>query len=180
MSLQVPSDDRERMERVIEFVAEHLNVAPLKQYIGTPQELRLPPPAFRYQLMDGRRARRISASCCRKATSRARYRPPPSATKGIARCVLIGQRAEILQVAEAQGVTLPESVEIIDPNEVRGRYVPPMVELRKSKGLNAPMAEQQLEDNVVMGTMMLALDEVDGLVSGAVHTTANTIRPPCS
>jgi phosphate acetyltransferase len=38
-------------------------------------------------------------------------------------------------------------------------------------------AEQQLEDNVVLGTMMLALDDVDGLVSGAGHTTANTIRP---
>ena len=39
------------------------------------------------------------------------------------------------------------------------------------------MAEAQLEDNVVLGTMMLAADEVDGLVSGAVHTTANTARP---
>ncbi len=52
-----------------------------------------------------------------------------------------------------------------------------MVELRKGKGLNAPMAEAQLEDTVVLGTMMLALDEVDGLVSGAIHSTANTIRP---
>ncbi|WP_068458704.1 phosphate acetyltransferase, partial [Oleiphilus sp. HI0080] len=34
-----------------------------------------------------------------------------------------------------------------------------------------------LEDNVVLATMMVALDEVDGLVSGAVHTTANTVRP---
>ena len=39
------------------------------------------------------------------------------------------------------------------------------------------MAEQQLEDSVVLATMMLALDEVDGLVSGAIHTTASTIRP---
>ena len=40
------------------------------------------------------------------------------------------------------------------------------------------MAQEQLEDNVVLGTMMLERDEVDGPVSGAVHTTANTIRPP--
>jgi len=39
------------------------------------------------------------------------------------------------------------------------------------------MAEQQLEDPVVIGTVMLALDEVDGLVSGVIHSTANTIRP---
>ena len=40
------------------------------------------------------------------------------------------------------------------------------------------VAREQLEDNVVLGTLMLEQDEVDGLVSGAVHTTANTIRPP--
>ena len=40
------------------------------------------------------------------------------------------------------------------------------------------VAREQLEDNVVLGTMMLERGEVDGLVSGAVHTTANTIRPP--
>ena len=39
-------------------------------------------------------------------------------------------------------------------------------------------ARVQLEDTVVLGTMMLEANEVDGLVSGAVHTTANTIRPP--
>ncbi len=40
------------------------------------------------------------------------------------------------------------------------------------------VAREQLEDNVVLGTLMLEQDEVDGTVSGAVHTTANTIRPP--
>ena len=41
----------------------------------------------------------------------------------------------------------------------------------------ASQALVALEDTVVLGTMMLAVDEVDGLVSGAVHTTANTVRP---
>ncbi|MFI8143212.1 phosphate acyltransferase, partial [Acinetobacter baumannii] len=50
------------------------------------------------------------------------------------------------------------------------------VELRKGK-LNDLQAKEQLQDTVVLGTMMLALDHVDGLVSGAVHTTANTVRP---
>jgi phosphate acetyltransferase len=43
--------------------------------------------------------------------------------------------------------------------------------------LTPEVAEEELQDNVVLGTMMLKLGEVDGLVSGAVHTTANTIRP---
>ncbi|MBW6264363.1 phosphate acetyltransferase, partial [Pseudomonas aeruginosa] len=90
---------------------------------------------------------------------------------------LLAKPDEVQAVAQAQGIVLPEGLEIIDPDLVRQRYVEPMVELRKGKGLNAPMAEQQLEDSVVLATMMLALDEVDGLVSGAIHTTASTIRP---
>ncbi len=97
--------------------------------------------------------------------------------KGIARCVLLGEPARIRHVAEVQGIVLPPDVEIIDPASVRTRYVEPMTALRRAKGLTAAQAEEQLEDNVVLGTMMLAVNDVDGLVSGAVHTTANTIRP---
>lgn len=61
---------------------------------------------------------------------------------------------------------------------VRESYVGRLVELRKNKGMTETVAREQLEDNVVLGTLMLEQDEVDGLVSGAVHTTANTIRPP--
>jgi phosphate acetyltransferase len=141
-----------------------------------PREHRMPP-AFRYQLME--KARRAGKRIVLPEGNEPRTVKAAAICqeKGIAHCVLIGNRAEIEQIAEAQGVTLPASIEILDPNEVRGNYIQPMVELRKGKGLNAPMAEQQLEDNVVLGTMMLALGEVDGLVSGAVHTTANTIRP---
>jgi len=97
--------------------------------------------------------------------------------RGIARCVLLAKPEAVAAVAKAQGIELPAGLEILDPDQVRERYVAPMVELRKGKGLNAPMAAAQLEDPVVLGTMMLALGEVDGLVSGAIHTTANTIRP---
>jgi len=84
----------------------------------------------------------------------------------------------VRRVAEQQGVVVTERVEIIDPLEVGERDVPRLVELRKNKGMTEVVAREQLEDNVVLGTMMLERGEVDGLVSGAVHTTANTIRPP--
>lgn len=161
----------------IDAAAANLDGAALKACVEASGEPRMPPPVFRYQLMEKARkaAKRIvlpegdeprtikAAAICQE--------------KGIARCVLLGDRAEIERVAAAQGVTLPEGLEIIDPADVRGRYVDPMVEMRKSKGLTPEDAEKQLEDTVVLGTVMLALDEVDGLVSGAVHTTANTIRP---
>ncbi|WP_373699437.1 phosphate acetyltransferase [Neisseria dentiae] len=97
--------------------------------------------------------------------------------KGIARCVLLAPRTEVEAVAKERHITLPDSLEIIDPATLIEQYVEPMCELRKSKGLTPEQAREQLQDTVVLGTMMMALNHVDGLVSGAVHTTANTIRP---
>ncbi len=97
--------------------------------------------------------------------------------KKIAGCVLLGEPAKIQAVAKAEGVSLPADITIINPNDIREKYVAPMVELRKSKGLTPEEANEQLKDTVVLGTMMLAQNDVDGLVSGAVHTTASTVRP---
>jgi len=97
--------------------------------------------------------------------------------KGLARCVLLAKREEVEAVAKEKGIALPASLEIIDPATLVEQYVEPMCELRKSKGLTPEDARKQLQDTVVLGTMMMAQNDVDGLVSGAVHTTANTIRP---
>ncbi|WP_263144047.1 phosphate acetyltransferase [Pseudomonas sp. RIT-PI-AD] len=177
MNKEIPVDDRERAEKVTDFVAGHLDHDWLRARCGTPRELRLSPPAFRYQLVkraqlankrivlpEGSEPRTVQAAAICQA-------------RGIARCVLLAKPEDVMAVAQAQGIELPPGLEILDPDLIRGRYIEPMVALRKGKGLNAPMAEQQLEDSVVLGTMMLALDEVDGLVSGAIHTTASTIRP---
>ena len=98
--------------------------------------------------------------------------------EGVLKVVMVGNEAECKAAAAAGNFDI-SAAEIIDPENYAGfdEMVNTMVELRKGKGLNAPMAAAQLEDSVVLGTMMLALDEVDGLVSGAIHTTANTIRP---
>ena len=76
------------------------------------------------------------------------------------------------------GIKIPENLKVIDPSlEFRKKYVQPMVELRKNKGMTAPLALAQLEDISVLATMMLSQGEVDGLVSGASHSTSNTVRP---
>ena len=92
--------------------------------------------------------------------------------------VLIGKKDEIFAVAKEQGVALPADIEIIEPSaELAEKYVPTLVELRKSKGMTEDQARAALADNVMLGTMMLKLGEVDGLVSGAIHSTADTLRP---
>ena len=135
------------------------------------------PPAFRYQLVQRAKAANKRIVLPEGSEPRTVQAAAICQARGIARCVLLAKPEEVKAVARAQGIELPEGLEILDPDLIRERYVAPMVELRKGKGLNAPMAAAQLEDTVVLGTMMLALDEVDGLVSGAINTTANTIRP---
>lgn len=51
------------------------------------------------------------------------------------------------------------------------------MELRKHKGITEKNAREALQENIVVGTLMLAKGVVDGLVAGAIHTTAHTIRP---
>ena len=177
LNKEIPVDDRERAEIITDFVASHLDADWLNQRCGTPREMRLSPAVFRYQLIQRAQQANKRIVLPEGAEPMTVQAAAICQARGIARCVLLARPEDVQAVARAQGISLPEGLEILDPDLIRERYVEPMVSLRKSKSLNAPMAEQQLEDPVVIGTMMLALDEVDGLVSGLVHSTANTIRP---
>lgn len=177
LDTQVPNDDPERVQLIMSSVTEHLQVDALLKFIGTPHTSRLSPAAFRYQIVAKARADKRKIVLPEGDEPRTIQAAIMCQTRGIADCILLGNPEAIRQVAEAQEVQLPEDLTIVDPDQARHQYIAPMVELRKHKQLTEPMAEAQLEDNVVLGTMMLATNEVDGLVSGAVHTTANTIRP---
>ncbi|EGU20277.1 phosphate acetyltransferase [Vibrio mimicus SX-4] len=178
-SLEVPADDKERIEFISEHVASHIDgpwVDSLTE--GAQASRRLSPPAFRYQLTELARSANKRIVLPEGDEPRTVKAAAICAERGIAQCVLLGNPEEIKRVAAQQGVELGSGIEIIDPKVAQEQYVARLVELRKSKGMTEVVAREQLEDTVVLGTMMLERNEVDGLVSGAVHTTANTIRPP--
>ena len=173
----VPVDDEYRVRKVMEAVSTRLDQAWIDSISQSSSRNRLSPAAFRRQL----------STLARKAGKRvvlpegSEPRTVDAAihcqNEGIANCVLLAPREEVEATAASLGLALPEGIEIIDPSNPAQRYVDALVERRKHKGMNEAMARDSLADTVVLGTMMLHLDEVDGLVSGAVHTTANTIRP---
>ena len=177
MNSEVRIDDIDRMEQVVSVVSEHIDIEWLKNRCATERATRLSPPAFRYRLSEAAREANKTIVLPEGNEPRTICAAAICHARGLAHCILIGKEKEIQAVAQLQGVSLPEDIRIIDPDAVRDDYVAPMVELRKNKGLTPQMALAMLEDNVVLATMMVALDEVDGLVSGAVHTTANTVRP---
>jgi phosphate acetyltransferase len=177
MNLQIPPDDSVRVERVMTAVADRIDAPWLKSFAGSTRKPRLSPPAFRHRLVEEARAANKRIVLPEGAEPRTVAAAAIVQERGMARCVLLGNPDEIREVARKGGVNLPSSVEIIDPASAAPRYVEPLVERRKAKGMTAEKAKQELCDTIMIGTMMMALDEVDGLVSGAVHTTAHTIRP---
>lgn len=178
-NLEIPADDSERIEQAQDYVAGYIDSQWIDSLTAASIRSRhLSPPAFRYQLTEMARKAHKRIVLPEGDEPRTIKAAAICSERGIAQCVLLGDPAEVKRVAASQGVVLGAGIEIIDPVAVREQYVPRLVELRKSKGMTDISAREQLEDNVVLGTLMLEQGQVDGLVSGAVHTTANTIRPP--
>jgi phosphate acetyltransferase len=171
-------NDEARIRDIKEATATHINRDWLTTLVDNSYQRRLSPPAFRYQLIN--RARQANKIIVLPEGNEPRTVKAAAicAERGIARCVLLGNTKEIIQIAKNQGVLLNDNVLIHDPELIRKDYINRLIELRSHKGMTEIIAEEQLQDNVVLGTLMLEMDHVDGLVSGAVHTTANTIRPP--
>ncbi|GAB3048125.1 phosphate acetyltransferase [Virgibacillus ainsalahensis] len=96
---------------------------------------------------------------------------------GILKPLLIGEKSAIKQKAEHVGVDISTS-KIIDPNsfEEFDLMVETFVERRKGKA-TAEDARKILLDENYFGTMLVYMNQADGLVSGAVHSTADTVRP---
>lgn len=98
--------------------------------------------------------------------------------EGIAEPVLIGNPDKINAVAKEIGVSL-EGIAIEDPDTSAKteEYAKALYELRKAKGLSEEDANKLAHDVMYYGIMMIKLGDADGLVSGAVHTTGDMLRP---
>ncbi len=94
----------------------------------------------------------------------------------IANVILIGNKDNILKAGK--GLQL-EGVSIIDPTtyEALDDFITTLVELRKHKGMTVEKAKELLEDPLYFGVMMVKKAKADGMVAGAVNSTANVLRP---
>ena len=98
--------------------------------------------------------------------------------EGLANICLVGNKEDIENKAAKLNVNL-EGVEIIDSttSDKLEKYVNAFYELRKAKGMTLEKAEKIVRDPLYFATMMVKLDDADGMVSGAVHTTGDLLRP---
>ncbi len=95
--------------------------------------------------------------------------------EGVADIVLLGDKGKI---QEAAGCHCLDDAEIIDPENFAGMddFVKEMVELRKSKGMTPEDARMALKNPMTFGAMLVRKGMADGMVSGAIHSSADVLR----
>lgn len=98
--------------------------------------------------------------------------------EGLAEPVLLGDPAKIKAQAETLGVDI-SGIALEDPetSAKAGSYAAKLYELRKAKGVTEEGAAELVKDPMYYGIMMVQTGDADGLVSGAVHTTGDMLRP---
>lgn len=92
--------------------------------------------------------------------------------------ILIGNREQINKLAKENNLDISKA-KIVDPKTSNkfSSYANSFYELRKAKGMTLDKAKEMMNDNVYFGMMMVKEQDADGLVSGACHSTADTLRP---
>ena len=92
--------------------------------------------------------------------------------------IIVGEEEKVCMLAKENAIDLTD-ISIVNPNtsEKFSQYAQKLYELRKQKGMTLEKAKELLQDNIYFATMMLKEGECDGLVSGACHSTSNTLRP---
>lgn len=96
--------------------------------------------------------------------------------KGLAQIVLVGKENEIKRLAGELDIS---KAIIVDPENSPkyDEYVNAFYEMRKAKGITPEKAREIIKDEMYWGVMMVKMGEADGMVAGAIHSTADTLRP---
>jgi phosphate acetyltransferase len=136
------------------------------------------PLMFEYDLIDRARAQRRHVVLPEGEEDRVLRATDTLLRRGVADLTLLGEEAAVRRKAGELGVDL-DGARVLDPRDpaLRERAAQKYAELRAHKGMTLEMARDVVLDVSYFGTMLMVLGLADGMVSGAAHTTADTIRP---
>lgn len=99
-----------------------------------------------------------------------------AAKEELAEVILVGNKADILKAAGEIDLSQVTIIDVLT-DEKKEEYIESFYELRKTKGITKEQARELMKDPVYFGNMMIKSNDADGLVSGAIHSTADTLRP---
>ncbi|MFT4157196.1 MAG: phosphate acetyltransferase [Microbacterium sp.] len=175
---RIAADSRTRYDRALSLFHQHVDIAELTTQLGLVESTVVTPLMFQYDLIERARADRRHIVLPEGDDDRILQAAATLLSRDVARLTILGDEAVVRARAAELGVDI-SSAEVISPTdpELVARFAEEYARLRAHKGITLAQAADTVTDVSYFGTMMVHLGLADGMVSGAAHTTAHTIRP---
>ncbi len=175
---EIWSGHRRKVASALGLWAKRVDEAELLERLHLPRPERMTPLRFLHDLIERARLQRRHIVLPEGNDVRILRAAEILHRRDVCDLTILGNESEVRELASTQGIDL-SGMSIVDPatSELRQQFAEKYAELRAHKGVDLARALEVMLDGSYFGTMMVQLGVVDGMVSGAAHTTAHTIRP---
>lgn len=175
---RVTADSQRKVDTAIQLMETHVDTADLIAQLSIVVPSVVTPQMFTYQLLDRARADRKRIVLPEGDDDRILKAAGRLLKRAVADLTILGDEPSVRARAAELGVDLADAT-VLDPrtSELCDQFAEQYSELRKHKGVTVEQAREVIHDVSYFGTMLVHNDMVDGMVSGARHTTAHTVRP---
>ena len=175
---RVTAGSERKIDTAIELMDRHVDMSDLLERLAIPIPTVTTPQMFTYQLMERARADRKRIVLPEGDDDRILQAAGRLLVRGVADLTILGEEPRVRARAAELGVEL-QGATVIDPrtSDLAAQFAEQYAQMRKSKGINIEQAREIMHDVSYFGTMLVHNGLVDGMVSGAAHTTAHTVRP---
>ncbi|EXJ52282.1 MULTISPECIES: phosphate acetyltransferase [unclassified Microbacterium] len=175
---RLAAGSQRRYDTALALFEQHVDTDEFTRALGLAHSTVVTPLMFEYQLLERARAGRKRIVLPEGGDDRVLRAAATVLARGIADLTILGDEAEVRGRAVELGLDL-SAAQVLSPfdPQIVHRFAEEYAELRKHKGITYEKAADTITDVSYFGTMMVHLGLADGMVSGAAHTTAHTIRP---
>jgi len=172
-----PENDR-KIASALGLFESHVNISELEGRIELVRSTRVTPVMFEYELIERAKTARQHIVLPEGNEERILRASEILLRRKVVDITLLGESEKIQQKISSLGLNL-EGINCIDPlkSKLLADYAHIFYEMRKHKGISEEMARDTMTDFGYFGTMMVHTGSADGMVSGAIHPTGDTIRP---
>lgn len=175
---RISADSRGRYDRALGLFQAHIDVAELTEQLGLAEAHVVTPLMFQYGLMERARSDRRHIVLPEGDDDRILRAAAALLSREVAELTILGDDGAIRARATELGLDIA-GAQVLSPTDpaLVERFAAEYARLRAHKGITLAQAADTVTDVSYFGTMMVHLGFADGMVSGAAHTTAHTIRP---
>ena len=175
---RVTTQSQRKIDTALALMDAHVDTADLLAQLTIPIPSVVTPQMFAYRLLDRARSDRKRIVLPEGNDDRILKAAGRLLQRSVADLTILGEESQIRSRAAELGVDLSSAM-VLDPqtSELCDQFAEQYAELRKHKGVTVEQAHETIHDVSYFGTMLVHNDMVDGMVSGARHTTAHTVRP---